>query len=312
MHLEIESFEKIITHNLVPQDLSTVVKELKTRIMDVGDKPDATVNEQLKLLDELAEFGFGQCLIRNKGITGLWTRYMVLYPKWRYEFPEEEKALSELNRWLLEKSPLLLATQERFIHFQTLLQEHIQNGMCVASIPCGLMDDLLTLDLSKLSDVRLIGIDLDNDSLERARETAKHQHLEKQSSFIKSDAWQLNMTHEFDIITSNGLNFYEFSGERVVELYRNFYTALKPNGILITSFLTPPPILSRESPWDMKNINLEDLRIQKVIMSYILNAKFQAFRTEEQTLQQLREVGFRDMRMIYDKAKLFPTILAIK
>jgi ubiquinone/menaquinone biosynthesis C-methylase UbiE len=304
--------DNLITHNATEQNLTHVITELKNKIIKTGDKSDATVAEQLELLEQLSTFGFGRCLIAHRGITGSWTRYMVLYPKWRKESPETAAALAPLDKWLLERSPVILATQERFTHFQRLLQQHIQDGMIVASIPCGLMDDLLTLNLSKMPNVKLIGVDLDSAAIEEGKDTAKKFHLENQTTFIKSDAWRLEIQNELDIITSNGLNFYESDDEKVVDLYKKFYTALKPNGVFITSFLTPPPLLNPESSWDMAKINTEDLRLQKVIFSYILSVRFQAYRTEKQTFQQLTQAGFTDIKILYDKAKIFPTIWAVK
>ncbi|GAA5252879.1 hypothetical protein [Candidatus Rickettsia kedanie] len=45
------------------------------------------------------------------------------------------------------------------------------------SVPCGTMDDLLTLDYSKIKEIHLTGIDLDAGSLELAQENAKKHHL---------------------------------------------------------------------------------------------------------------------------------------
>lgn len=300
--------DNLITHYATEQNVNTVVIELKDKIIKAGDKPDSTVAEQLELLEKLSDFGFGQCLIVNRGITGRWTRHMVLYPRWRKEQPEMEAALKPLNRWLLEKSPVILATQERFTFFQKLLQEELQDGMKIASIPCGLMDDLLTLNLSQTPNTKLVGIDLDKAAIEEAKDTAKQFNLEKQSSFLLQDAWQLKAQHEFDIITSNGLNFYESNNEKILQLYKQIHAALKPNGLFITSFLTPPPTLNPESPWDMEKIDREALRLQKIIMSYILSVRFQAYRTEKETTQQLMAAGFKDIQYIYDKAKIFPTV----
>lgn len=302
----------LITHNAIEQSLAVAIAELKNHIMKEGDKPESTVDEQLALLEQLSKFGFGQCLIKNRGITGQWTRHMVLYPKWRKETPEVARSLTPLNKWLLEKSPVILATQERFIFFQKLLQEHLGNGVTAASIPCGLMDDLITLELSGIENVKFVGIDLDSAALEDAKENAKKFNLEDGCSFIQSDVWQLNISNEFEMITSNGLNFYEPSDEKVVQLYKKFYNALKPNGILITSFLTPPPALSQESPWDMANIDSADLKLQKVIMSTILQVRFQAYRTEAETIRQLKAAGFVDINIVYDKARIFPTVYCFK
>jgi len=302
----------LITHNLVEQNLSNAVFAIRHKIINTGDTSETTVTEQLNILDQLTQFGFGQCLITNRGITGSWTRHMVLYPKWRKEMPEVAASLTPLNRWLLEKCPVILATQERFIYFQKLLHENLKEGMTAMSIPCGLMDDLLTLNLCYLPSIKLIGIDLDEASILGAKETAKKYNLEKLCNFIKLDAWQLTLQNEANIITSNGLNFYQHDEEKVVELYRRIFLALKPKGVFITSFLTPPPSISDESPWDMNKINLADLRMQKIIMSDILSVRFQAYRTEKQTIQQLTAAGFDNIKLLYDKAKLFPTIWCFK
>jgi len=113
-------------------------------------------------------------------------------------------------------------------------------------------------------------------------------------------------------LTSNGLNIYEQDDRKVAELYKKFYTALKPNGGLVTSFLTPPPWLDPTSPWEMNIINQPDLLRQKIIFSYIVQPKWQAYRTETKTIEQLKEVGFRDVQIIYDEYKMFPTVLALK
>lgn len=300
--------ENLITHSVIYTDLNATVAELKDKIIKAGPKPDTTIEEQLDLLTQLSKFGFGQCLITNRGITGLWTRHMVLYPRWRKEQPELDAALTPLNRWLLNQSPVVLATQQRFTYFQKLLQENLHDNMTIASIPCGLMDDLLTLDYKQTSNIQLVGIDLDKEALSTAEDNAKKHHLEKQASFRLCNAWQIEYFQEFDMITSNGLNFYEADNEKVVALYKKFHAALKPNGLLITSFLTPPPSLHPDSSWDMEKINKEDLRIQKVLFTYILTVRFQAYRTEQQTKQQLIDAGFKDIKFIYDKAKLFPTV----
>jgi len=304
--------ENLITHQSEKQDLTSIVAKLKGRIIRDGDKPDSTVKEQLDLVDQLMNFELGRFLLTNRGLNGVWTRYIVLYPKRRNEMVRMGQSLIGLEKWMLERAPVMRATQERFTHFQSLLQENVRSHMKLASVPCGMMDDLLTLNLSNYSDVKLVGIDLDDASLEGAKTTAIKLNLGAKTSFIKSDAWQLNALNEFDIMTSNGLNIYEPNDAKVVELYKNFYLALKPGGILVTSFLTPPLALSPESPWNLEKIDPEDLRLQKVIFSYILSIKWQSYRTEKQTLQQLKSAGFKNIRIIYDQAKTFPTVVAKK
>jgi len=128
----------------------------------------------------------------------------------------------------------------------------------------------------------------------------------------QGDAWKMTFKNEFDLISSNGLNIYEPDDERVTQLYQAFYNALKPGGKLVTSFLTPPPTLSNSCEWDMAAINQADLLKQKIIFVDILEAKWQCFRTSTQTQLRLESVGFEQIEFIYDKARLFPTVIAYK
>ena len=118
----------------------------------------------------------------------------------------------------------------------------------------------------------------------------------------------------FDLISSNGLNIYEPDDAKVTELYVQFYQALKQGGKLVTSFLTCRPSSSSPSPceWDFLNINQKDLLLQKTLFMDVIDAKWQCFRSSEQTKKQLHEAGFRDIRFIYDMARMFPTAVAVK
>ncbi len=304
----------IITHG-DSQDFDTIYNQLKQRILDEGDKADSTAIERFQILEELSKFNFGKFLIINNGINGYWTRYMVLHPQeGRLSgVNDAKKRFSKFENWLLDRCPIILATQERFFNFQRLLQSYVQDNVKLASLPCGLMDDLLGLNFRGINNFTLVGIDLDENSLKYANENAKHNHLEKHCHFEQRDAWQLEYTNEFDVITSNGLNFYEPNDEKVTSLYHEFYQALKTGGKFISSFLTPPPNKENISPWDMTQINKEDLKIQKILLSDILKVRWQnAYRTEEQTLRQLTKVGFKDVLFIYDRQKMFPTFIASK
>lgn len=91
-----------------------------------------------------------------------------------------------------------------------------------------------------------------------------------------------------------------------------FYRALKTNGKLVTSFVTPPPTQSEVCEWDFSKIDKDHLLLQKIIFADILNAKFQCYRSSLQTKQQLESAGFKQIKFIYDNAKLFPTVIAYK
>ncbi|HIG0326731.1 TPA: SAM-dependent methyltransferase [Legionella pneumophila] len=306
--------EQIISHNTDSFQLNTVIKQMKERIIKEGDKPHVTVETQLKILQELSQFGFGQFLIKNQGINGYWTHYMLTHPLFgrKTGLNNSGESLSDLERFLLDKAPTMLATQQRFGLFLQENQKALFNGATLASIPCGMLGELLYLDFSGINNIRLMGIDYDPAALDDAKILAKQQNLDKFTTLVCRNAWELNIQEEFDLISSNGLNIYEPDDNKVLDLYQQFHTALKKGGKLVTSFLTYPPHLSAQCEWMFNKINPEDLLLQRIIFSDILNAKFQCYRSSQQTQKQLELAGFKNIYFLYDEAHLFPTVIAEK
>ncbi len=291
--------EPLLTHNSTDKnfDLSIYEKNLRERT-----SLTVPLEKALDILKQLSQFELGRFLLANKGLNGYWTSYTIIHgPK--------KTSLTPLEKWLLNKAPSVKATQARFQIFQQQLQNYLKSESKVASIPCGLMDELLGLDYSNTKDIRITGIDLDEKSLQLAKENATKYKIDN-IELTKKNAWNLGVTEEYDIITSNGLNIYEPSNEKVILLYKEFYKALKPNGILVTSFLTPPPTLSKQSPWE--NYSTEDALKQKVIFSDIIQATWQVFRTEAETREQLKIAGFTVIDVICDDQGIFPTVVAQK
>ncbi|MCF6766364.1 methyltransferase domain-containing protein [Thiotrichales bacterium 19S3-7] len=304
----------LISHDVMAESLANAIAGLKDKIIIQGDKPHTTVKEQLDILDQLSEFQFGRFLIQHQGINGYWTHYMLTHPWFGRKTGKdlEGNQLTELECYLLDKSPVLLATQQRFEIFLKENQKIVKNDATLACIPSGLMGELLYLDYSHIDEINLIGIDFDASALKCAVELAEKRNLSQWVSVINENAWHLSADHEYDLISSNGLNIYEPSNDRVIALYKEFYQALKTGGKLVTSFITPPPTLSDQSSWKMGQINQADLRLQQIIFSDILGARWQCFRTEEETFEQLTKAGFKDINFIYDKAHIFPTVVAFK
>lgn len=305
----------IISHG-ADKNFDQAYEALKQKILKDGDKDDSPVTERFQILENLAKFNLGKFLIQNRGLNGKWNQYIVLHPQHGRltGLSDNGKLLNKLEQWILDRCPIVLATQERFFTFQKALQRQLKEGISLASLPCGLMDDLLGLNFFGLKQFTLTGFDLDPDILEAAKANAISNCLEEKCQFFESDAWSLTEANHFNIIASNGLNIYEPDDERVTELYRNMYKALKKGGTLISSFLTPPPsIKNKQSSWDAKQINSEDLRIQKIILVYILNIRWQeSYRTEEEMTQILTNAGFKNIKIIYDRQRIFPTITGQK
>lgn len=260
-----------------------------------------SLEEEQDLLKQLTEFELGRFLLSNQGLNGYWTSYIISNDK--------KNTLHPLESWILQEAPTVMATRERYNIFKQQLQNHIHSGMEVASLPCGLMNDLFTLDYSSLSNLKLTGIDLDPESILLAK-TNPNAPTGLKKVFKQQNAWDLDISNQFDILTSNGLNIYQPDDQKVKALYKAFNKSMKTGGILITSFLTPPPFLSDTSPW--KNYSTVNAMKQKAIFVDIIQAHWQAYRTECETRQQLKLAGFEVLNVIEDTQGMFPTVVARK
>lgn len=262
----------------------------------VKDKP-----ELMDILEKLTLFPLGRSMIQHRGgVTGACSAYACMYP-WRGRITGlniEGKPFSELEDFILNKSPDVLAVQERFSIFQQELQKRCVEGVVMASIPCGTMDDLLSLDCSHLKNFHFIGVDIDQEVLDSI--DAKKGKI----SLLIQDAWKLNLPEKADVITSHGLNVYEKNDARLVELYHAFHENLKPNGVLIISFLADP------KEWKYSEINEKNLAFERVIFTDLLGVQWQTYRSSEETITQLKKAGFRHIDIIQDKAGIFPTVAA--
>lgn len=276
----------------------------RRRIELGGDLSEVPVSELLALFDQLCEFQLGRFLIINKGLNAFWTNELVMWT------PGNPRQLHPLERVIFEQLPATQATRERYYIFCRELQNLVVPGGSLASVPCGLMTDLL--NLSGISNARIFGLDSDGAALAQARYLAEQRGLLSGTTLSEGDAWQMEFDGEFDVLTSNGLNIYESSDERVTELYTCFCRALKRGGTLVTSFMTPPPLLADDSEWKMEFLDPALLRLQKILFMHVIGVRWNALRTEKSTQQQLRLAGFRNIRVIYDRAAMFPTVLAEK
>lgn len=301
--------KKLVSHSDTEVDLDQALAEARNRIAN-QDCDDATKKENLRLLEELATFGLGEYIIRHGGANGFWTDYFLTH-QWR-RGTDLVADMSSLERFILDKSPIILATQERFQIFLEQNQQAVRNGAKLACVPSGLMGELLYLDYSGIKDIELVGIDLDQDSLKQAMTLAQEKGLEHFVTFDKEDAWHLHADSAFDLITSNGLNIYVQEEEKLVALYRSFFSALAPGGKLVTSFVTPPPTITDRCEWNFDAINLDDLNFQKRLFTEVLQGKWQCYCSSEKMEAILSKVGFSDITFHYDRQHMFPAIVAEK
>jgi hypothetical protein len=286
--------------SLEGQDQQAHVAQIRKRLT-AATNLTMPLAQELTFLEELSEFDLGRFLIANQRLNGFWLSYMIT------DAPLKDLK-NPLEYWLINHAPAAQATRERFHIFQDQLQKYATSGMTIASIPCGPMHNLMEPTLPQ--DIKFVGVALDPESLNLSKESAEKYKKDTVSSFMQQDPWHLGVSDSYDIISSNGLNIYEPDDAKVVDLYKQFFMALKSGGILITSFMTPPPEASKDSPW--KNFNQEDLLKQNAIFNDILQVKWQSFRTEAQVRTHLKEAGFDIVDVIYDKQGMFPAIVARK
>ena len=302
---------ELISHKEAVKNFRDIYVDVKSRIIKKGDLPHTSVELQLDLLDQLSEFPFGRFLLEHKGWNGYWTHYAIMHQfKGRItEKNNEGKSFSDVEDFILNRAPTILSTQQRYLHFNHCLQKRVKSNCTLASLPCGLMGDLLTLDYTDCENVKLVGIDLDTDSLKLAAQYAQELNITPKINFIHTNAWNLDIKNQYDTITSNGLNIYEPDDNKVEELYKIFYAALKPGGQLITSSITPPPTTDKKSEWliDEKNSLL-----QQILFTDIIGVKWTCFRTVSHSKTMLKAAGFKNIEVIYDKAHIFPTFTADK
>ena len=160
---------------------------------------------------------------------------MLLYPERgsQTRLSSDASLLGDLETWLLERCPLLLATQQRFCLMRGLTQPLVRSGMQLASLPSGLMDDLLC-----------------------------------------------------------------------TAFFRQVAEVLRPEGVFIVSFITPP------DHW--KPYSRADLEQQRLLFQDVVPVRWMCHRDEATTRAQLAEAGLEVISVHYDEHRMFPAVLARK
>lgn len=291
--------------NCLSHSQRSSLHELRKAAYKNGDLPHLSTERRLSLIDQFSSFPLGQFILQNQGANGFWTDY-ILHPSKEIL----DSALCEVERFILERSPMTIAHRERYALFQKILKSKIQKPSVIASIPCGLMRDLLSLDFPE--GTTLVGIDVDPDSIERAQALATSLNTKSFTCFERQDAWNLNAFEKFDAITSSGLNVYESDPTRLSQLYLKFFESLKPGGCLIISVLTVPPGFEKNSKWDLNQIDVDALEFERILFHEILGVKWNNFRSEDIIKEEFLGAGFEKIEIYFDRARIFPTICATK
>jgi len=302
------------THARPSDSFSKIVDNLREIIIYRGNLPYVSVEKQLEIIDDLCSFPLGRFFLERKGANGFWTDCIINYSKTEAITSDYcgGDSPSFVERFILEKSPLTLATRERYKIFQACIEKSLKNRMTLASIPCGVMRDLLSLDFSNLSIFSLIGVDLDSESLFLAEQLARDNSLDCHIKLIQEDAWNLKFKDQVDLITSNGLNVYISDPQKILSLYKKFYEILKDDGTLIIGVLTHPPYGSSKSEWVLDNLPAEDILMEKILFQDVLGCKWRNFRTSDEIYRDFSIAGFKKVEIKFDSCHIFPTVIAVK
>lgn len=246
----------------------------------------------------LRAFELGEFLLNHQGLNGFWTARIIGHQAENYHYQ------NTLEYWLFNACPIVLATRERFRCFQGLLQNLLRSGLHLASLPCGVMDDLLILDYQGLSDIHLTGLDLDPEALQHAKHNAGQRAVSWPLHLECQDAFALNQQAVWDVVCSNGLNIYIEDDGLCEAFYQKLADALVPGGHLLISFITPLTEWQPHKP--------QDLAYQQYLFGKVLTIRWQCFRTELLTRAQLQQAGLEVLAVQYDSQRMFPTVLAYK
>ncbi|MEB3331970.1 MAG: methyltransferase domain-containing protein, partial [Synechococcaceae cyanobacterium] len=190
----------------------------------------------------------------------------------------------------------------RFRLMRQCTQALLRPGMALASLPCGAMDDLLSLDTTAIDGLRLSGIDLDPAALRLAQDNHARLNPALAVEFEQRDAWELGCRERWDLLTSNGLNIYVEDDDRCTAFYRGVCEALRPGGLFLISFITPP---AQWRPHDAA-----DLERQRQLFQEVVPVRWNACRSEDTTRAQLEQAGFELLSLHHDDQRMFPVAVA--
>eukprot|EP00123_Amoebidium_parasiticum_P004313 comp15590_c1_seq1/m.12699 comp15590_c1_seq1/g.12699 ORF comp15590_c1_seq1/g.12699 comp15590_c1_seq1/m.12699 type:complete len:342 (-) comp15590_c1_seq1:101-1126(-) len=272
------------------------------------------------LLEDLSGFPLGRFMIKNRGLNGYWTDYVVEHPN-RGRVGGTDKSgrpLTDAEKRLLDSYPGILATQERGAIFNRIIQSHIKEGCVLASCPSGLMRDLLGRDYSGIKQFKLVGLDLDPETLNMARDLAEEYSLSDKVELHITDAWALPYENTFNLLSSNGLNLYVDDDQKRLELYGSFYKALAPGGVLVTSMFNFPKGVMKVAPEEEEegfDPSLPDPDAQEeanLVFRDVIRAGWRNFRPPSFTVKQLKMAGFETVEIEWDRHRRMPTFVARK
>lgn len=260
-----------------------------------------------KCKELLNGFDLGQELLQTGSFNTYWTDLVLKSVQ-----NGSKNYKNELEQFFFEKSYFIRAWKWCETCFSEILNQTIQNDQTIASIPAGSMQEVLSLDLHRFKNITLYAIDIDNESLKLASKNFDEKGQPCRLILENANAFSLPFHHCFDLISSCGLNIYLSDSHQIKCLLENFHHCLKDNGRLIISYLTHPPGLSKNSPWNLKEMSRETWEFELFLFNDVLSAKWLNFSAKENLETMLSDIGFSKLKTHFDPWNIFPVIEAVK
>lgn len=284
-------------------DIETLAEGTIQKI-HLGPKLMLPTDQVIDIIHALKQFELGRTFLSLGLITSSLVDYIC--------HNEVSPTGNEFETWFLSKAPRMKALKERYHITKDQLQFYLRSNMSMGILPCGVISKVAELDYSQVENVRIIGYDRDIQGLVNAEKqmmpyvTAGIVDL----ILMKRDLWLLDEEDQYDLMLSNRVSVLERNSTKVLDLFKKFYAALKPNGILLTSFFTPSPLDSLEdSPW--VNTDPNDTLIEDCIFRHIMEFTFPP-RTEAEVRQLVTSAGFKVLDILNDSSCIYPTVVAQK
>jgi hypothetical protein len=284
-------------------DAQEIYTTTRSRLVSNGTVSEFDLQEHLELLDNLMAFSLGRFWLQNHQLNGHWYNYIM---RTYVDF----QVSNTLERKILYNLPLVLAKRQSFKTIQAILQQNLQNGLHIASAPCGGMGDILTLDYQAIKNIHLTAIDSDFQSIVHAGELAEEKGLSTTLSFFQADLKALNPEDAYHILIHHAWTMGNFSKNTIRPFLHQCFKALQPGGLFISNFPTCSPEQSKDSPWNMSVISPEMLRLQNLLLSQIIRHVEEPTQTLDSMADSLKEVGFSGIEFIPDDSKMIITVLA--
>jgi hypothetical protein len=252
---------------------STIAKTLEESI-DSEDGEDSTENNPKEYVEKAPPKSAAAASKMEQEIQTfelgrvLLRHFPNLNKHWIAYMLKHTSSSNSLENWILSRAPLVLALRECARSSKQQVDFYANEGdkiACCSCFPNDVSEDLLTTS----SDINL---------------------------------QQLHKVNAYHLIISHGPSLYEPKDSQLTNFYRRLRKALKPGGILITSFMTPHR--------DWENYEEEDMKKQNIFINKTIRSKGLHFRSEIQIRKQLTQAGFKVLKVIYDTQHIFPLIVA--